>query len=293
MTVSSQLPGSTWKEPELESREAAGSADAHAVEISVVLPCLNEELSVAACVASIQDVLDGMGKTYEVIVVDNGSTDASAARAGAAGARVVHEPVPGYGSACRAGLRAAHGRHLVLGDADGTYDFSFVPDLIALLDGGADLALGNRLAGAMEPGAMPWTHRHLGTPFLTGIVNALFGAEIGDVNCGLRAVSQSAYSKLGVDATGMEFASELVVKAAQRGFTIKEVPVDYRRRRSGDVKLRTVSDGWRHLRFTVGSWLSQGRRVAPPAPVIVLAGSSDVTIDLRKAEEPDADRLRL
>jgi glycosyltransferase involved in cell wall biosynthesis len=214
-------------------------------------------------------------------------------RAGAAGARVVHEPVPGYGSACRAGLRAAHGRYLVWGDADGTYEFSSIPDLIELLEASADIALGNRLIGHMESGAMPWMHRRLGTPFLTGAVNLLFGAEIGDINCGIRAITRAAYAKLDPRATGMEFASELIVSAVQRDLTIAQVPVPYRRRLGGEVKLRTFSDGWRHLRLVVSTWVTEGRRVAAPAPVVVLAGTSDVAIDLSSAEGPDADRLRL
>ena len=288
MKVIETMPEATWASP-----EPRPSAAAQPVEISVVLPCLNEEASVAECVAIIHDVLDELGRPYEIIVADNGSTDASVQRAGAAGAKVVHEPVPGYGSACRAGLRAARGRYVVWGDADGTYDFSSIPDLVSLLEAKADIALGNRLVGDMEPGAMPWTHRRLGTPFLTGAVNVLFGAEIGDINCGIRAITRSAYQKLDPRAIGMEFASELLVKAVQSGLTIAQIPVPYRRRHGGEVKLRTFSDGWRHLRLVVGAWLTQGRRVVVPAPVIVLAGPSDMAIDLGKAEGPDADRLRL
>jgi glycosyltransferase involved in cell wall biosynthesis len=280
-------------DPLLSDPQPGQAGSLQPVEISVVLPCLNEEASVSACIVSIRDVLDQLGKPYEVIVADNGSTDASVQVAGAAGARVVHEKVPGYGSACRAGLRAANGRYVLWGDADGTYDFSSIPDLIALLEAGADVALGNRLAGDMEPGSMPWTHRRLGTPFLTGAVNLLFGAEIGDINCGIRAVSRAAYLKVDPQATGMEFASELLVKAIQHDLSIAQIPVPYRRRSGGEVKLRTFADGWRHLRFVVATWLSQGRRVAAPAPLVVLAGASDVTIDLRKAGEPDEDRLRL
>jgi glycosyltransferase involved in cell wall biosynthesis len=280
-------------DPVLSVSQPRQSAVPQPIEISVVLPCLNEAASVVECIASIQNVLDELGKPYEVIVADNGSTDASVQLAGAAGARVVHETVPGYGSACRAGLRAAHGRYVLWGDADGTYDFTSIPDLVALLEGGADVALGNRLAGDMEHGSMPWTHRRLGTPFLTGVVNVLFGADIGDINCGIRAITRSAYVKLDAQATGMEFASELLVKAIQHDLTIAQIPVPYRRRSGGEVKLRTFSDGWRHLRLVLRTWLGQGRRVAAPAPIVVLAGASDVTIDLRKAGEPDEDRLRL
>ncbi|MGH8951059.1 MAG: glycosyltransferase family 2 protein [Acidimicrobiia bacterium] len=278
---------------EPEPVEFMRGLDPHAIEISVVLPCLNEEASVAQCVVSIQDVLDVVGKSYEVIVVDNGSSDHSAARAGIVGARVVHEPVAGYGSACRAGLDAAKGRHLVLGDADGTYDFSIVPQLVALLDEGADMVLGNRLQGNMEPGAMPWAHRRIGTPILTGFVNVLFGTDIGDVNCGIRAITRSAYSRLEVESTGMEFASEMVVRATQRDLCLAELPVDYRRRRSGEAKLRTWADGWRHLKLVAGSWLTRGRRTVAAAPVVNIANASDVIIELREADEPDANRLRI
>jgi glycosyltransferase involved in cell wall biosynthesis len=278
--------------PELARVDALASNEAHSVEVSVVLPCLNEEATVAGCVASIREVMDALAKPYEVIVVDNASSDRSAAIAGDAGARVVHESIPGYGSACRAGLAAAHGRHLVLGDADGTYDFSVVPQLISLLDGDADMVLGNRLAGQIEQGAMPWAHRRLGTPLLTGMVNLLFGVAIGDVNCGIRAITRSAYSRLDVDSTGMEFASEMVVRAAQNGLTLAETPVDYRRRRSGEAKLRTWSDGWRHLRLVLGSWMTSGRR-SRKAILIDLTARPDMAIDPREAEQPDANRLRI
>ena len=207
MTVVKSLPTPGQYEPTREVAELHESNEPARVEISVVLPCLNEELAVADCVASIQNVLDDLGKPYEVIVVDNGSTDASAARAGDAGARVIHESVPGYGSACRAGLDAAHGRVLVLGDADGTYDFTAIPELVSLLDGNTDIALGNRLAGPIEPGAMPWTHRRLGTPFLTGAVNLLYGARSGTSTAGTGQSPEVPYARLDVSATGMELAS--------------------------------------------------------------------------------------
>ena len=290
MTVLDPVSKPVWAAPDLQPIVSQPSSDHSKVEISVVLPCLNEEASVVACVDSVREVLDLIGKPYEVIVVDNGSTDRSAVLAGAAGARVIHESVPGYGSACRAGLDAAHGRYLVLGDADGTYDFSEIPGLVARLGGQVDMVLGNRLEGEMEPGAMPWLHRRLGTPLLTGGVNVLFGSEVGDVNCGIRAITRSAYSKLDIRSTGMEFASEMVVRMVQGGFTLDETPVAYRRRTGGEAKLRTWRDGWRHLRLVVGSWLSQGRH--PGAPVIDLA-TSQLTIDLKRADGPDADRLRL
>lgn len=290
MTIVDPVSKPVWAMPDVQPVVSLPSPEQGQVEISVVLPCLNEEASVADCVESVREVLDLIGKPYEVIVVDNGSTDRSAALAGAAGARVIHEPIPGYGRACRAGLDAAHGRYLVLGDADGTYDFSEIPRLLARFEGEVDMVLGNRLEGEMDPGAMPWLHRRLGTPLLTGVVNVLFGSEVGDVNCGIRAMTRSAYSKLDIRSTGMEFASEMVVRMVQGGFTMDETPVAYRRRTGGEVKLRTWRDGWRHLRLVVGSWLGQGRH--PDAPVIDIA-TSQLTIDLKGADGPDADRLRL
>lgn len=290
VTIVDPVSKSVWAEPDLQPIVSLPSPEHGQIEISVILPCLNEEASVAACVESAREVLHLIGKPYEVIVVDNGSTDRSAAIAGAAGARVIREPVPGYGSACRAGLAAAHGRYLVLGDADGTYDFSEIPRLLARFEGEVDMVLGNRLQGQMEPGAMPWLHRRLGTPLLTGVVNVLFGSEVGDVNCGIRAMTRSAYAKLDIRSTGMEFASEMVVRMVQSGFTMEETPVAYRRRSGGEAKLRTWRDGWRHLRLVVGSWLSQRRH--PDAPVIDIA-TTHLTIDLEGADGPDADRLRL
>jgi glycosyltransferase involved in cell wall biosynthesis len=263
------------------------------VEVSIVMPCLNEASGIEFCIAEARAALDKLGVQGEVIVVDNGSTDDSVAIARAAGARVVHEPERGYGNACRRGFAEARGRYLVMGDSDGTYDFSAVPELIGLLEANADVALGNRLTGAMEAGSMPWTHRRLGTPFLTGVVNLLFGAEIGDVNCGLRGITRAAYQRLDPQANGMEFASEFLVKAIQHDLDIAQVPVPYRRRRGGEVKLRTISDGLRHLRLVLSIWLNQGRRASAPVPMVALAGTSDVTVDLREADEIHADRLRL
>jgi glycosyltransferase involved in cell wall biosynthesis len=245
------------------------------------MPCLNEEAAVAACVIEARDALDSLGVPYEVIVVDNGSRDASVARATRAGARVITEPEMGYGMACRAGLDVAQGDYLVIGDADGTYDFSSIPQLLGLLNEGADVVLGNRLAGEMEPGAMPWMHRRVGTPLISGLINILFGVGIADVNCGLRALRHSSYRVLDIASTGMEFASEMVVQSLQRGLHIAQTPVDYRIRAGGEPKLRTWSDGWRHLRLILKSWLRSTTDVAP------VASTNPVTPAMEPALSPD------
>lgn len=225
------------------------------IAVSVVLPCRNEEGSVAGCIAASDEALSQIDGDHEVIVVDNGSSDASKHRATAAGAWVVYVDQPGYGNACRAGLSVARGRIAVLADADGTYDLSAIPALVRMVEDGADLALGSRLRGQMERGAMPWLHR-MGTPVLTGLINRSFGTGVSDVNCGIRAINMDVYRSLGLRSEGMEFASEMVVKAARLGVRIEEMPVDYGRRRSGEPKLRTWRDGWRHLSLVLRSRLS-------------------------------------
>ena len=219
-----------------------------AYEISFVIPCLNEEASVAAVVGEALAAIATLGLDGEVVVVDNGSDDRSAELAAAAGARVVHEPRRGYGSAYLAGLRAARGRYLVLTDADGTYDLSRVGEFVDRLRDGFDVVLGTRLKGRILPGAMPWSHRWIGNPVLTGMLNLLFRAGVSDAHSGLRAIRRDAVGRLGLSATGMEFASEMVLKAAKQRLRITEVPISYRPR-VGESKLNSVRDAWRHVRF--------------------------------------------
>jgi glycosyltransferase involved in cell wall biosynthesis len=218
--------------------------------ISVVLPCLDEAGTVGACVDEARRGIEALGAEAEVVVVDNGSRDGSGGAAGAAGARVVEERRKGYGNALWRGIREATGDVVILGDADGSYRFDALGPLVEALDAGADLVMGSRLRGRIEAGAMPWLHRRLGTPVLTGLVNLLFRTRISDVNCGQRALRASAVPRLQLRAGGMEFASEMVIKAALAGLRIAEVPVDFRRDRRGrPPHLRTWRDGWRHLRF--------------------------------------------
>lgn len=225
------------------------SANGSHIDVSIVMPCLNEEEAIKGCIDEAQAALAILGLSGEVLVVDNGSSDASVDVAIAAGARVVHEPDRGYGNACRRGLAEAKGRFLVLGDADGTYDFTVLTDFVAPLLNGADMVLGDRLNASMEPGAMPWLHRYVGNPLLTKTMNVLFGSDISDAHCGLRSISKQSLQTLSLTSPGMEFASEFLIEAAQQGVRIEQVPIRYRPRSGGQPKLRTFRDGWRHLRL--------------------------------------------
>ena len=219
-----------------------------APEISVVMPCLNEEESVAHCVELALEGIRRSGKTGEVVICDNGSTDRSVEVAEAAGARVVHQPQRGYGSAYRKGFEEARGKYLVMGDSDGSYDFSQLHLLIEKLDSGSDYVLGSRFAGEILPGAMPWLHRYVGNPVLTGVLNRFFGLSTSDAHSGMRAFRRTAYDQMGLATEGMEFASEIVISAARAGLTVDEVPITYHPR-IGESKLHSFRDGWRHLRF--------------------------------------------
>lgn len=220
------------------------------VEVSVVMPCLNEACTVGRCVHKALRALRDMGVSGEVIVADNGSTDGSPDIAEAHGARVVHVERRGYGSALQAGIAAARGRLIIMGDADDSYDFSDLGKFVERLRQGDDLVMGNRFRGGIKPGAMPWLHRYIGNPLLTGILNLFFHSPIRDAHCGLRAFRKDAYARLGLATPGMEFASEMVVKACLNHQKISEVPVvlhpDGRNR---PPHLRSFRDGWRHLRF--------------------------------------------
>jgi len=218
--------------------------------VSVVIPCLNEERTIGACVDAASSAIAGMHASGEVIVVDNGSRDHSAQIATAAGARVVHHEVKGYGSALKRGFAEARGRYIIMGDGDQTYDFGALPEFVHTLDEGADLVMGSRLRGSIERGAMPFLHRWVGTPFLTTVLNVLYKTHISDANCGLRGFSADAIRTLNLKCNGMEFASEMVVKAAQKRLVVHETPIRYRAGLPDRVpNLHTFRDGWRHLRF--------------------------------------------
>ncbi len=228
-----------------------------APQISVVVPCLDEEAAVGAVVEQAWEGIERSGRTGEVIVVDNGSVDASAAVAAAAGARVVHEPRRGYGRAYLTGIDAANGDYIVMADADGTYPVQELGAFVDSLEGGNDLVLGSRFQGTIHEGAMPWSHRRLGNPMLTGMLNGLFGIKVSDAHCGMRAVRRSALRRLDLHSTGMEFASEMVFKAFRRELAVGEIPIDYFPR-TGESKLSRYGDAWRHVRFMLlysPSWL--------------------------------------
>jgi len=220
------------------------------VELSIVMPCLNESQTLAVCIARAQRFIAASGVVGEVVVVDNGSTDGSAEIAAAAGARVVHVAEPGYGSALLGGIAAARGIYVVMGDSDGSYDFAEAGPLLEQLRAGVDLVMGNRFAGWIAPGAMPWKHRWIGNPLLSGLGRLLFGVPVGDFHSGLRGFRKDSIEALGLCTTGMEFASEMVIKSTLQGLRLAEVPITlYKDGRNRPPHLRSFHDGWRHLRF--------------------------------------------
>lgn len=215
--------------------------------MSVVIPCLNEAEGVGICVEKAIGAFEKMGVKGEVVVADNGSIDGSPEIAARAGARVVHEPRPGYGSAYLAGFAAAQGNYIVMGDADDTYDFSRIDEFVAKLDEGAEMVIGNRMSN-IQPGAMPWLHQYVGNPVLTRVLNIFFRTGVRDAHCGMRAFKREALDRLNLRTTGMEFASEMVLRSSKAGLKVEEIDIDYHPR-IGESKLNTFSDGWRHLRF--------------------------------------------
>ncbi len=225
----------------------AAQPDDDRLLVSVVIPCLNEEENIEACVRSALEVMEREGIAGEVVVADNASEDRSAELAIAAGARVVTETRRGYGSAYLAGFAAARGKYIVMGDADLTYDFSEIPRFVAELDKGSELVMGDRMDN-IQPGAMPWLHRYVGNPLLSGTLNFFFKTGIRDAHCGMRALRRDVLPRLDLRTTGMEFASEMVIRAGKEHLKVSEFPIDYHPR-GGTSKLSTFRDGWRHLRF--------------------------------------------
>ena len=217
------------------------------VHVSVVIPCLNEAENIELCVDLAYSVLDEHGIHGEVIVVDNGSEDGSGELARNAGATIVYEPRRGYGSAYLAGFRAARGDYVVMIDADLTYDFRDIPRFVQELDDGAELVMGDRMNG-IEPGAMPWLNRYIGNPILSGFLNLLFRTNVRDVHCGMRAFRRDILPALDLHATGMEFASEMIIRASKERLDVREFPIELHMR-GGRSKLSPFRDGWRHLRL--------------------------------------------
>jgi hypothetical protein len=224
--------------------------DPAALELTILMPCLNEAETIEVCVRKALGYLTKSGVAGEVLIADNGSTDGSQALAEALGARVVPVPEKGYGAALIGGIAAARGRFVIMGDADDSYDFENLDGMVEHLRGGADLVMGNRFQGGIAPGAMPFLHRYLGNPVLSFIGRLFFSIPVGDFHCGLRGFSRQSMLDLRLQSPGMEFASEMVVKAALNGLRIEETPTTLKPDgRSRPPHLKTWRDGWRHLRF--------------------------------------------
>jgi hypothetical protein len=226
---------------------AIGNGNGHAPLVSVVIPCLNEAECIERCVTLARETLEVHDLDGEVVVCDNGSTDGSGGLAAKAGARVTRESRLGYGSAYIAGFKAARGRYIVMVDADLTYDFADIPRFVEELEGGAHMVIGDRMDN-IQPGAMPWLHRYVGNPLLTGVLNLFFRTGVKDAHCGMRALRRDLLPQLDFRATGMEFASEMVIRAAKEELDIRQVAIEYGPR-TGESKLSSFRDGWRHLRF--------------------------------------------
>jgi len=230
--------------------ESIANSISETIDVSFVLPCLNEVRTLKTCIEKAQTAIERLGMLGEIVVADNGSKDGSQELATSLGARVVNVPVRGYGAALIWGIRAARGEYIVMGDADDSYDFREAVSMVEKLKTGYDLVIGTRLKGKILPGAMPWKNRHIGTPILTRIVNTLYRSKFSDVNSGMRAFSKQAFQQLDMESPGMEFASEMLVKSAILGLKIAEVPITlHPDGRDRAPHLRPWSDGWRHLKY--------------------------------------------
>src|SRR5947209_14986857 len=232
---------------EHETAEPTSLAAGAGLTVSVVIPCLNEAQNIEECVSRASAVLSANRLSGEIIVSDNDSEDDSARLAAAAGAIVVHEPERGYGNAYMTGFAAARGQYIVMADADLTYDFGEIPRFVAELENGADMVIGNRMKN-IQPGAMPWLHRYIGNPLLSGFLNLLFRTGVDDAHCGMRALRRDVLPQLDLRTTGMEFASEMVIRAAKERLVLTQFPIEYHPR-GGDSKLSSFRDGCRTMRF--------------------------------------------
>ncbi len=247
--------------------------------VSVVIPCLNEAENIVSCVTAALEAIVRMGVHGEVVVADNNSEDDSARLAERAGARVVVEHRRGYGSAYLAGFAASRGRYIVMADADLTYDFDEIPRFVAALEEGAEMVIGDRMDN-IQPGAMPWLHQYIGNPILTGLLNLFFRTGISDAHCGMRAVRREVLPRLDLRTTGMEFASEMVIRASKEKLKIAEFPIEYHPR-GGESKLSSFRDGWRHLRFLLVHspnhlFIGPGALLAGLGTIIVVAVGAGV-----------------
>lgn len=268
------LPGLVLGKVNMAKVFTTGAGSRTGIDVTLVMPCLNEAEWLPHCVANARAALGIMqrdlGLTGEILVADNGSEDGSQLVARALGARVVGVAERGYGAALLAGFRSAHGMYLVMGDSDGSYDFRESVAMVRELAAGADLCVGSRFRGRIEPGAMPWKNRYLGNPVLTFILNLFFRAGVSDAHCGLRALTRSCFEQLNLTGRGMEFASEMIIKAALQGKKIAEVPATLSRDlRNRPPHLRPWQDGWRHLRYLL--MLSPWAFAAPAGAATALA----------------------
>ncbi len=219
------------------------------VEISVVMPCLNEENTIAICIEKAKKALHDLNVIGEIVISDNGSTDRSVVIAKSMGAQVVHQSLKGYGNAYIKGLSEAKGKYIVMADSDNTYDFADIERFVTPLRNGYDMVMGSRFKGGIMPGAMPFLHRYVGNPLLTGFLNLLFNTGISDAHCGMRSFTKEAFQKMNLKTGGMEFASEMVINASKCNLKIAETPVKLYANPGRKPHLRTFRDGWRHLRF--------------------------------------------
>lgn len=218
------------------------------IEISVVIPCLNEEKTIASCINKAQSALSKASLSGEIIIVDNGSTDNTVAIVAGLCARIVCESRKGYGNALRTGIEESLGKYIVMADGDDTYDFSEINKFVSLLQEGYELVMGSRFKGKILPGAMTWSHRYIGNPILSSMLRIFFGGGVSDSHCGLRAFTKEAYIKMDLHTTGMEFASEMVIHSLKKKLKITEIPITYYPRQ-GESKLSSFRDAWRHIRF--------------------------------------------
>lgn len=218
------------------------------IEVSVVMPCLNEENAIKVCIKKIKEVFDKQKIKGEIIVADNGSVDRSREIARLEGAHVFLEPRKGYGAAYLCGLREAKGKYIIVADSDNTYDFYDIPAFLKRLRQGYGLVMGSRFKGRIKKGAMTWSHRYIGNPILSGMCRLFFRTKLSDIHCGMRAFTSEVYRKMRLKSLGMEFATEMVVAALQNNVKICEIPIDYHPR-EGASKLKPFSDAWRHIRF--------------------------------------------
>ena len=257
-------------------------ADAAELQFTVLMPCLNEAETLAICIRKARACMDRLGLAAEILIADNGSTDGSPEIAVREGARVVHVSSRGYGAALYGGIQAARGSCVIMGDADDSYDFSRLDLFVQELQAGADLVIGNRFRGGLRPGAMPWANRYIGNPVLSAIGRRFFHSPARDFHCGLRGLSRDAFGRMNLQTTGMEFASEMVIKATLYGMRVVEVPTTLDRDgRKRPPHLRRWRDGWRHLRFMLlycPRWL-----FLYPGAALLAAGGGVIAVTLGRS----------